>query len=368
MLLLSQLQKRIEQLEKENQFQKSHNDPSIIPGEEVHISPRSRLLVEGTEYRAAMEWVLVDCQAGKERWSKWVHASTLMIACPGTELPEELTHALQVARVESSSHRADVSGQLTGLQQEYEAYRKRTKAATTLLQERLAEATQQTTSLKTELDVANSTISEQQKSLETIQQTLADSEMANQQSIEQYEKQLAVAKEESDDLRSQLENQLIAQVESSRIQDELQARMEKSEQERLSLVEDLHVKEAALTQLEKALSLLQNQPISESMSTSGENPSSESTHDIPNLADSDQAMVMRNHNDQQEEDGSHSLSQTNKAIPIQVVSEPPSSLQMPADVLRPIEADHDRLLASRKLNKIQNFNVECGMWNVECGI
>lgn len=348
-MLLSQLQKRIEQLEKENQFQKSHNDPSIIPGEEVHISPRSRLLIEGTEYRAAMEWVLVDCQAGKERWSKWVHASTLMIACPGTELPEELTHALQVARVESSSHRADVSGQLTGLQQEYEAYRKRTKAATTLLQERLAEATQQTTSLRTELDAANSTIAEQKKSLETIRQTLANSEMANQQTIEQFEKQLAVAKEEADDLRSQLEDQLIAQVETSRIRDEMQAQVEKSEQERLSLVEDLRVKEAALTQLEKALSLLQNQSVSESTSTSGEHPSTQSTHDIPSLADNDPMMVMREQSDQRLKEESHSSTQTSNSVPIQVVSEPPSSLQMPADVLRPIEADHDRLLTRRKL-------------------
>lgn len=60
------------------------------------------------------------------------------------ELPEELTHALQMARVESASRKEDSSEQLTSLQNELEVYRKRTKTATLLLQGRGMEATEKT--------------------------------------------------------------------------------------------------------------------------------------------------------------------------------------------------------------------------------
>ena len=299
--------------------------------------------MEGTEYRAAMEWVLVDFQAGKERWSKWVHASTLMTACPETELPEELTHALQVARVESSTQRADVSGQLTGLQQEYEAYRKRTKAATALLQERMAEASKQTASLRSELETAQTRVQQQMHELETIKRSLEEKEIEKANAVETLEGQLSQAKAEVDDLREQLEDQLIAQVEEARIRDELREQLKTSEETRTTIEEDLRVKEAALVQMEKALSLLQGQSAGETINgitTTTGMPSSTSS----------ESPFSANQSQQQGEQNQSNLSLSNPlttAVSIQVVSEPPSTLQMPADVVRPAEADHDRLLTRK---------------------
>ena len=139
--VIKQQQETIGKLQEDVQCLTQHYDPCVIPTDGFTVSARYRLIAEATEKEREGEWIFLQVCSENACWSKWVTGNALQSAVSDVELPEELTHALQMARVESASRKEDSSEQLTSLQNELEVYRKRTKTATLLLQGRCMEAT-----------------------------------------------------------------------------------------------------------------------------------------------------------------------------------------------------------------------------------
>ena len=114
--LLSQLQKKMEDLEKEREYDEIHFNPAVIP-RDVSVNARCRLINEGMNVE---EWVLIDVRSENESWNKWVLSNALKSVLPEIDLPEELTHALEVCRMENSSHQEGMNEELERIREEYE--------------------------------------------------------------------------------------------------------------------------------------------------------------------------------------------------------------------------------------------------------
>lgn len=76
--LLSQLQKKMEDLEKEREYGDINFNPTVIPCD-VSVNARYRLVSEGANVE---EWVLVEVRSETESWNKWVLASALQSVLP----------------------------------------------------------------------------------------------------------------------------------------------------------------------------------------------------------------------------------------------------------------------------------------------
>lgn len=255
--VIRQQQETIGKLQEDVQFLTQHYDPSVVPTDGFTVSARYRLISEATEKEREAEWILVEVSSENSCWSKWVTGNALQSAVSGVEFPEELTHALQMARVESASRREDSSEQLTSLQNELEVYRKRTKTATLLLQGRCMEATEKAKTLEAALQEAEDRV-------RTMESALEESRLQSQEEIrvlDQHlmEKESMIAERETAlkgvqrDLEEARQLYDREEMKCGEMEKELQAIQEKES----ALREDIQVKDAAIHQLEKAVTLWQ---------------------------------------------------------------------------------------------------------------
>lgn len=255
--VINQQQETIEKLQEDAQFLTQHYDPSIVPTDGFTVSARYRLISEATEKEREAEWILLEVCSENACWSKWVTGNALQSTVSDMELPEELTHALQMARVESASRKEDSSEQLTSLQNELEVYRKRTKTATLLLQGRCMEATEKAKTLETALGEA-------EERVQAMENALKESKLQSEEEVRVLDQQLqekeAMLAEKEAALRS-VQHDLeearhlcdTEEMKCGELEKELQVIQEKE----TVLREDIQVKDAAIQQLEKAVTLWQ---------------------------------------------------------------------------------------------------------------
>ena len=255
--VIRQQQETIGKLQEDVQFLTQHYDPSVVPTDGFTVSARYRLISEATEKEREAEWILVEVCSENTYWSKWVTGNAIQSAVSGVELPEELTHALQMARVESASRREDSSEQLTSLQNELEVYRKRTKTATLLLQGRCMEATEKAKTLEAALQEAEDRV-------RTMENALEESKLQSEEEIRVLDQQLkekesmivereTALKSTQRDLEEARQLCDREEMKCGEMEKEIQAIQEKES----ALREDIQVKDAAIHQLEKAVTLWQ---------------------------------------------------------------------------------------------------------------
>lgn len=312
--VIKQQQETIGKLQEDVQFLTQHYDPSVIPTDGFTVSARYRLIAEATEKEREGEWIFLQVCSENACWSKWVTGNALQSAVSDVELPEELTHALQMARVESASRKEDSSEQLTSLQNELEVYRKRTKTATLLLQGRCMEATEKAKTLETALEEA-------EKCVHTMENTLKESQLQNEEEIRLLDQQLKeketmLAEKESalksvqHDLEEARRQCDAEEMKRGEVEKELQAIQEKE----TVLREDVQVKDTAIQQLEKAVALWQTKAETAVQTTVSSPVEPKETVETP--------------------------------VQAQRVSEPLTSLQMPEAVRLSGEPNQDRRLES----------------------
>ena len=303
------------------QFLSQHFDPSIVPTEGFTVSPRYRLISEATEEEREAEWIFVEVRSGGAFWSKWVTGNALQSAVSGVELPEELTHALQIARVESASHKEDSSEQLTSLQNELEVYRKRTKTATLLLQGRCLEATEKAKTLEAALAEAEERVRAAEKTLEESKlQSKEDMHLRDQQLKEKesvIEEKEAALKSVQSELEEAKEMHEREETKRSEVEMELQAAQAKE----TALREDIRVKDAAIQQLEKAVTLWQTKAEAAVQTTPPVEP-------------------------KEPKEPKETKETIEPPVQAQRISEPLPTLQMPEDVRLSGESNQDRRFES----------------------
>lgn len=331
--LLNQLQKKTEDLEKEREYEEIHFNPAVIP-REVSVSARYRILSEGVNVQ---EWILVDVKSENENWSKWVFSSALKSVLPETDLPEELTHTLEVCRMENSSHREGVNEELERVREEYETYKKRTKTATILLQDRCLEAMNEVKTLRESLNAMEKRASMAEEASRTSEENEKKRASETESELEEMRMQL---KEKEDSLR-EIQQELLSQGEALKEEEkrrlEVEMELQEKEKSEKTLREEIELKDAALERFEKAVKMLEH---TATPRYSGDEQISETNQPV---LDSGNESSVR----QQSGVRHDSNPEINSSVPIQVVSEAPISLQMPVEVRMSTESNQDSRLDRR---------------------
>ena len=157
------------------------------------MEPLYRIRIEGSSTQeSSTSWVFVSftkqSDDKKETVRKWVFESTLLAAYPNTPLPDELSSLTKRLSMEADVSKESSLKELQQVSQSFEAYKKRTKAATLLLQERNEEATSQITKLQQELH-------DTQTQLTAIQQHVQQQSDDSNSAVQTLQSQLAESTE-----------------------------------------------------------------------------------------------------------------------------------------------------------------------------
>ena len=325
--LLAQLQKKMEDLEREREYDEIHFNPTAIP-RDGSVCARYRLVSEGVNVE---EWVLVDVRFENENWSKWMLSSALQSVFPEIDLPEELTHALEVCRMESSSHQEGMNEELERLREEYETYKKRTKTATILLQDRCLEAMNEVKTLQESLDVMEKRVStaEEVSRMSEENERKRASESENQ--MEEMQKRVQEKEDELTEMKKELLSRRDALQEEEKRRIQIETELEERKQKERSLKEELELKDATLERLEKAMKMLE-------------------ARSVPVYSDTPTESIVQPNVDSEvlrEGSGAQLKKEIESPVPIQIVNEIPNSLQMPADVRLSTELNQDSRLSRR---------------------
>lgn len=205
-VVLSQLQKKLDQLEKDvcilsfsysqNASLRTFADASTLPfsaDSQLLVEPLYRIRIEGSSTQeSSTSWVFVSftkqSDDKKETVRKWVFESTLLAAYPNTPLPDELSSLTKRLSMEADVSKESSLKELQQVSQSFEAYKKRTKAATLLLQERNEEATSQIAKLQQELH-------DTQTQLTAIQQHVQQQSDNSNSAVQTLQSQLAESTE-----------------------------------------------------------------------------------------------------------------------------------------------------------------------------
>lgn len=133
------------------------------------IQPLARVFVDvDASLTKPIEWVFVHCQKENEHVFKWLQVPTVSTLYPGMSsvvffivdctFPEELNSSMKRLTTALSSQQTEADHQLEALKQEYELYKKRSKAATVLLQEKSTSASDQLQSFQAEVSCITAVI------------------------------------------------------------------------------------------------------------------------------------------------------------------------------------------------------------------
>ena len=220
--------------EPQNASLRTFADASTLPfpaDAQVVVEPLCRLRIDGSSAQeSATSWIFASfsLQSGEKKQTvrKWVYESTLLAAFPDTALPVELSSLAKRLSMEADVSKESSLRELQQVSQAFEAYKKRTKAATLLLQERNEESAAQIAQLQQELAAAQQELAsaqqrEQQQrddsssALQSLQSQLADSterlsaleahKRDLEQSLAEKEASLSAKSKEIDELNAVVE-------------------------------------------------------------------------------------------------------------------------------------------------------------------
>ena len=327
--LLSQLQKKMEDLEKEREYDEIHFNPAVVP-RDVSVNARYRLINEGVNME---EWVLIDVRSENGSWDKWVLSNALKSVLPEIDLPEELTHALEVCRMENSSHQEGMNEELERIREEYEGYKKRTKTATILLQDRCLEAMNEVKTLRESLDVMEKRVS----TAEEVSRVSEENEKKRASETENELEEMRRILQEKENLLTEMKKELLSRRDTLEEEEKCRIRIESELEERKrrekALKEELELKNTALERLEKPVKMLEHRSVSV---YSDDNKIETTVQPDGDPEVSGQLSEVQSMN-----------TETESTVPIQIVNEIPISLQMPADVRLSTELNKDNRLSRR---------------------
>ena len=327
--LVSQLQKKMEDLEKEREYEEIHFNPTVIP-HDVSVNARYRVVSEGVNVE---EWVLVDVRSENESWNKWVLSNALQSVLPEMDLPEELTHALEVCRMEKSSHQEGMNEELERMREEYETYKKRTKTATILLQDRCLEAMNEVKTLRESLDVMEKRVSTAEEVSRVSEENEKKRASETENELEEMRRRLQEKENSLTEMKKELLSRSDALEEEEKCRIRIETELEERKQREKALKEELELKDVALERLEKAVKMLEQRS-------------------VPVYSNDNKAEITLQPD--RDPEGWRQLSEvqstkieTESPVPIQIVNEIPMSLEMPADVRLSTELNQDSRLARR---------------------
>ena len=326
---MSQLQKKMEDLEKEREYDEIHFNPAVIP-RDVSVNARCRLINEGVNVE---EWVLIDVRSENESWNKWVLSNALKSVLPEIDLPEELTHALEVCRMENSSHQEGMNEELERIREEYEGYKKRTKTATILLQDRCLEAMNEVKTLRESLDVMEKRVS----TAEEVSRVSEENEKKRASETENELEEMRRILQEKENLLTEMKKELLSRrdtlEEEEKCRIRIESELEERKQREKALKEELELKDTALERLEKAVKMLEHRSVSVYSDDNKIETTAQPDGDPEVSGQLSGVQSMK--------------TETESAVPIQIVNEIPISLQMPADVRLSTELNKDNRLSRR---------------------